>query len=1023
MDIVNQNNPARFEPIALSDESTVIAEFIRGNEVREESYQSEAQLEQDFIHRLQQQQYEYVNIRNESQLSENLRVQLERLNHVRFSDNDWQRFFNQILARPNASIMEKTNLIQKDHIQSFQLEGDDSPKNIYLLDKQHVHNNRLQVINQYEVAADTLQGIRASRYDVTILVNGLPLVHVELKRRGVELREAFSQISRYQRESFTGLFDYVQIFVISNGTQSKYYSNTTRQALQHEQSGSSKKKQSGGSFEFTSWWTDAKNNAIIDLVDFAKTFFARHTLLNILTRYCILDAKNTLLVMRPYQIAASEAILQRIKTATNHKQLGTIQAGGYIWHTTGSGKTLTSFKTAQLACQMSEVEKVLFVVDRKDLDSQTIEEYQKFDKESVTSNENTRALQQQLEKSSVRIVVTTIQKLSRFVKANAKHPIYGTHVTIIFDECHRSQFGDMHKAITDKFRRYHLFGFTGTPIFLENAQPGSKRLKSIKERRSAAKTTAELFGERLHLYTIVNAIGDKNVLPFKVDYVSSVKAAQSIENTEVTGIDTESALLAPERISKIVEYILTHFDNKTRRDGRSYTDSNGKRQRGFNSLFAVASIDAAKRYYQEFKRQQQDLPSDKRLKIALIYSFAANEEQADGQLADDSLSADGLDKSSRDFLEDAIQDYNKMFAERFDTSGEKFENYYTNLTQKLKDRELDMAIVVNMFLTGFDAKTLNTLWLDKNLKMHGLIQAYSRTNRILNSVKAYGNIVSFRNLEAATNQALALFGSSEATGVAVVKPYEHYYQDYKKQIEALQNSFALSAFPLISEAAQKDFIKLFGNILRSLNLLACFDEFAGHELLSDADYQCYLGNYTDLNREFRGRAEGEKESIEDDLVFEMELVKQVEVNIDYILLLVEQYLVAKTTEEQNEIRASIARNVNASPSLHGKKDLIEQFVDSISPAVPVDEQWLAFVAQKKKIELESLIQEERLNAEEARHFMARAFRDGELKTSGTAASKLLPKISLLAQNNHYATTKQRVLDKLHAFFERYFTLG
>jgi len=1023
MDIVNQNNPAHFEPIALSDESTVIAEFIRGNEVREESYQSEAQLEQDFIHRLQQQQYEYVNIRNESQLIENLRVQLERLNHIRFSDNDWQRFFNQILARPNAGVIEKTNLIQKDHIHSFQLEGDDSPKNIYLLDKQHVHNNRLQVINQYEVAADARQGIRASRYDVTILVNGLPLVHVELKRRGVELREAFNQIGRYQRESFTGLFDYVQIFVISNGTQTKYYSNTTRQGMQNEQSGSSKKKQSGGSFEFTSWWTDAKNNAIIDLVDFAKTFFARHALLNILTRYCILDTKNTLLVMRPYQIAASEAILQRIKTATNHKQLGTIKAGGYIWHTTGSGKTLTSFKTAQLACQMSEVEKVLFVVDRKDLDSQTIAEYQKFDKESVTSNDNTRALQQQLEKSSVRIVVTTIQKLSRFVKANAKHPIYGTHVAIIFDECHRSQFGDMHKAITDKFRRYHLFGFTGTPIFLENAQTGSKRLKSIKEQRSAAKTTEELFGERLHLYTIVNAIGDKNVLPFKIDYVSTVKAAQSIENSKVTGIDTESALLAQSRIEKIVQYILQHFDSKARRN-QSYKDTDGKRQKGFNSLFATASIEAAKRYYLEFKKQQQNLPPAKRLKIALIYSFAPNEEQPDGQLADDSLSTDGLDKSSRDFLEAAIQDYNQMFDKRFDTDGEKFENYYTDLTQKLKDRELDMAIVVNMFLTGFDAKTLNTLWLDKSLKMHGLIQAYSRTNRIFNSVKVYGNIVTFRNLEEETKQALALFGSSEATtAIAVVPPYSAHYEQYLKATGELLRYFPLTTFPLISENVKKDFIKLFGHILRLLNILATFDEFAGNEMLEAAEYQSYLSHYQDIYRELRDKKAGEKESIEDDLVFEIELVKQIEVNVDYILLLVEDYLAAKITDEQKQVRGSISRNVDASPSLRDKKDLIEQFVDSVSAKSPVDEQWLNFIAQKKSTELESLIQEERLNVEETRRFMARAFRDGELKTSGIAASKLLPKISLFAENNDYATTKQRVLDKLHAFFERYFTLG
>jgi len=1022
MDTINSNNPPSFEAIALSDESTVIAEFIRSHEVREEHYQSEAQLEQDFIQILQQQQYEYANIRSEAQLIANLRVQLERLNHIRFSDTDWNNFFNQVIARPNMDMAEKTYIIQKNHTHAFKLEGEDIKRNIRLLDKQHVHNNRLQVINQYEVEANTEQGIRASRYDVTILVNGLPLVHVELKRRGVELREAFNQIGRYQHDSFNGLFDYVQIFVISNGTQSKYYSNTTRQSQQSEQNKTNKKQASNG-FEFTSWWTDAKNNAIIDLVDFAKTFFARHTLLNILTRYCILDVKNTLLVMRPYQIAASEAILQRIKTATNHHQLGTKNAGGYIWHTTGSGKTITSFKTAQLACQMSEVEKVLFVVDRKDLDSQTIEEYQRYDKESVTNNKDTRALQEQLEKSSTRIVVTTIQKLSRFVKANAKHPIYGTHVAIIFDECHRSQFGDMHKAITDKFRRYHLFGFTGTPIFLENSQTGSKRLDYIKERRSAAKTTEELFGERLHLYTIVNAIGDNNVLPFKIDYVSTVKAAQSIENTEVPGIDTESALLSPQRIENIVAYILKHFNDKTRRNSKSYTDSNGKRQKGFNSLFATASIDAAKRYYLEFKRQQQDLPESQRLKIALIYSFAPNEEQPDGQLADDTLSADGLDKSSRDFLEEAIQDYNQMFGESFDTTSEKFENYYTNLTKKLKDRELDIVIVVNMFLTGFDAKTLNTLWLDKNLKMHGLIQAYSRTNRILNSIKVYGNIVTFRNLEAATNQALALFGSTEATRIAVIEPYAHHYQSYQEKIEDLLKSFPLASFPLISEAAKKDFIKLFGGILRLLNLLACFDEFAGNELLSEVDYQDYLNNYLSLYRELRERTEGEKEAIEDDLVFEIELVKQVEVNVDYILLLVEQYLTTKNAEERTEIRASITRNLDASPSLRGKKDLIEQFVDSVSPVTPVDEQWLSFIAQKKSAELEGLIKEEKLNAEETRRFMARAFRDGELKTAGQAASKILPKVSMLSQDNRYALTKQRVLNKLRTFFERYFSLG
>jgi len=1020
MDSVTAHNPPHFESIALSDESTVIAEFIRSNEVRDEHYQSEAQLEQDFIRRLRDQQYEYVKIHNETQLIANLRTQLEKLNNIRFSDNDWENFFDKILARPNADILDKARLIQKDPIQIFQLEGQDIPKNIVLIDKQHIHNNRLQVINQYEVAANAEQGIRASRYDVTILVNGLPLVHVELKRRGVDLREAFNQISRYQRDSFAAehrLFEYVQIFVISNGTQSKYYSNTTRKNHVDEQNSANNKKGGMGSFDFASWWTDGRNNIISDLTDFAKTFFARHTLLNILTRYCIFDEQQELKVMRPYQIAASEAILQRIKTSTLNKQLGTLEAGGYIWHTTGSGKTLTSFKTAQLACQMSEVEKVLFVVDRKDLDNQTIEKYQEYDKESVSATADTRALKRQLEQSSTRIVVTTIQKLSNFVRKNSKHPIYGTHIAIIFDECHRSQFGGMHRSITDKFRRYHLFGFTGTPIFLQNAVTHNKQLKSIKEKGSLAKTTEELFGKRLHIYTIVNAIGDKTVLPFKIDYISTIKAAETINDTNVPGIDTERALLAPQRIEKIVSYILQNFDSKTRR-ARHYSDTNKKRQYGFNSLLATASIDAAKRYYLEFKRQQQDLPQAKQLKIALIYSFAPNEDQAK-----ESLSAEGLDKSSRDFLDNAIVDYNKMFNKRFSSNGKQFEDYYRNLTDKLRNRELDIVIVVNMFLTGFDAKTLNTLWLDKNLKMHGLIQAYSRTNRILNAVKVYGNIVTFRNLEQETNEALLLFGSPNATGIAVVPPYAHHYKAYQKHIDDLLEMFSLNSFPLVSEKAKEEFIKLFGRILKSLNILAAFDEFSGNEILSQVQYQNYLTHYNDLHTKLRGKKESEKEDIEDDLVFEMELVKQVEVNVDYILLLIEKYLAAKTSTESTDIHDSITRNINASPSLRSKKDLIEQFIQSVSFATPVDEQWIAFITQRKNAELENLIQEEKLKASQTRRFIQRAFRDGELKTAGQAVSNILPPISRIIQDKHYVLTKQRVLDKLYAFFERFFGLA
>jgi len=1023
MDTATVNHPPRFEPIALADESTVVAEFIRRNEVWETHYQSEAQLEQDFIRRLQEQQYHYLPIHNEEELIVNLRKSLENLNHIHFSDNDWQRFFHQILARPNAGVLEKTLLIQEDAIQSFQLENEDSPRNIYLLDKQHIHNNHLQVINQYAVASDTQTGVRRNRYDVTILVNGLPLVHIELKRRGMDLREAFNQITRYQRESFwagNGLFAYVQLFVISNGTQTKYYSNSVRGTP-----GSS--KNSSASFDFTSYWTDAKNNVIHDLEDFAQTFFARHSLLNILTRYCVLSTENPrrLLVMRPYQIAAAEAILQRIKSATCNHQLGSREAGGYIWHTTGSGKTLTSFKTAQLVCRMTEIEKVLFVVDRKDLDNQTVAEYRKFGgDDAVSASVNTRMLQKQLEQPDTRIVVTTIQKLSRFVKANSKHSIYSAHIVIIFDECHRSQFGDMHKAITSKFRRYHLFGFTGTPIFLQNAKTTSQPLQRISQRRAIERTTDDLFGQQLHRYTIVNAIDDKNVLPFKIDYVRSVKAAQSIEAMEVPGIDGEGALLAKPRIEQIVRYILKHFADKTRRRGPGYYHAGNPRS-GFNSLFATASIEAAKYYYQAFSQQQAHLPPGDRLKIALIYSFAPNEALPDGQLGDEDLMADGLDKSSRDFLEMAIRDYNHMFSRSYDTSAEKFSSYYQDVSAKLKNRELDMAIVVNMFLTGFDAKTLNTLWLDKPLKMHGLMQAFSRTNRILNSVKVYGNIVCFRNLEAQTKEALTLFGNSESTGTVILQPYAHYYNDYRTNLTSLLSRFPLENFPLSGNKAKKAFISDFGKILKLLNILASFDEFTGNELCGERDYAEYLGWYNDIYREFREYTEGTspKTPIEDDLVFEIELVKQVEVNVDYILLLVEQYLSSKNREESDEIRAAITRNINASPTLYSKKDLIEQFVDEVSVSEKVDEAWLAFIAKKKMQEMERIINEEKLQAGATRDFMERAFRDGEIKSDGTAIAVILPKISRFAKDNNRSAVKQRIIERLHLFFARYFALG
>ena len=687
--------------------------------------------------------------------------------------------------------------IQEDYVQLLKRD-DGTTKNITLIDKTNVHNNRLQVINQYEVGQGEGGAKYANRYDVTVLVNGLPLVHIELKRRGVDIREAFNQINRYERDSFwagSGLFDYVQLFVISNGTLTKYYSNTTRrQHLQDTSRATSARKKTSNSFEFTSWWADAANKPIQDLTAFARTFFAKHTLLNILTRYCVLTADKMLLVMRPYQIAATERILQKIQVSTNYKKLGTIEAGGYVWHTTGSGKTLTSFKAAQLATRMAGVEKVLFVVDRKDLDYQTMREYDRFEKGAANSNTSTRVLKKQLEDPGARIIITTIQKLATFIAANKGHAIYDGHVVIIFDECHRSQFGDMHTAITKAFKRYHLFGFTGTPIFAVNAASGGNpRLR----------TTEQAFGERLHTYTIVDAITDKNVLPFRIDYVNTIQVGVDVKDKKVPAIDTERALLDSRRIAEVVRYTLEHFDQKTRRtSGYVYTlISNvsdvaagrnrveevkvASRVKGFNALFATASIEAAKRYYTEFAKQQQVLPPDRRLKVGLIYSYAPNEAEEDGYLDEEGFETDALDKSSRDFLEAAIGDYNAMFGTSYDTSSDKFQNYYKDLSLRLKNRQIDLVIVVNMFLTGFDATTLNTLFVDKRLVNHGLIQAYSRTNRILNSVKTYGNIVTFRDLEDETNDAIALFGNKDAKGIVLLKPYGDYYAEYGEKVAEL----------------------------------------------------------------------------------------------------------------------------------------------------------------------------------------------------------------------------------------------
>jgi type I restriction enzyme R subunit len=1008
----------RFEAISVSADSTVVAEFDPSSVAGSASgsaYQSEAELEAAFVAQLRAQGYEYLPITSDADLVANLRVQLEALNGFEFSGGEWSRFFSQCLAGAAEGIVEKTARVQEDHVQVL-IRDDGSSKNVYLLDKRYVHNNRVQVINQYEV--DQAGGAaRSNRYDVTILVNGLPMVHVELKRRGVDIREAFHQINRYQRDSFwadSGLFQYVQLFVISNGTLTKYYSNTTRDAHLAEQSRSRRgRRTTSNSFEFTSWWADATNRPIRELRGFTATFFAKHTLLNVLTKYCVFDVDRKLLVMRPYQIVATERILQRIATSTNHKQLGTVAAGGYVWHTTGSGKTLTSFKAAQLASRLPEVDKVVFVVDRKDLDYQTQREYDRFEKGAVDGTTNTAHLKRRLEDPGSRIIVTTIQKLSTFVKQNKGHAIYSGHVVLIFDECHRSQFGEMHTAIEKAFSRYHLFGFTGTPIFAENAgSSGNPRLR----------TTEQAFGDRLHTYTIVDAISDKNVLPFRIDYINTVKLPEDLPQEQVSAIDTERALLAPQRIAQVVDYVLDHFDQKTKRN--STYRLGDKRLSGFNSLLATASIDAAKRYYNAFETAQRTReagdPAYRRLRIGLIYSFAANEEEPDDIIEEEGFDPAGLDGPSREFLEDAIQDYNDLFGTSWDTSSDGFQGYYKDLSGRLKSRELDMAIVVNMFLTGFDATTLNTLWVDKNLRAHGLIQAYSRTNRILNSVKVYGNVVTFRDLEAATNDALALFGNKDAHGIVLLRPYAEYYAVYERVVADLLVGYPLGE-PIVGEAAQKAFIALFGQLLRLRNILTAFDEFTGYEILTDRDFQDYRSVYLNLYAEFRAADETEKASINDDVVFEIELIKQVEVNVDYILLLIDKLRDARGMGEDKEIeaRADVTRAIDSSPSLRNKADLIADFIDRVSITEDTREDWRRFIEARRAQELEDIIDSLGLKPVETRAFVANAFRDGAVPATGVAITRILPPVSKFTPDGAHAIKKHTVLDRLLAYFDRF----
>lgn len=1035
---------SHFNIVAATTENTVVTSY-EPVKNRSDSYQSEAALEGEFIHQLTQQGYEHLQIHQEADLIANLRRQLEALNGYQFTDSEWERFFSDAIANPNEHIVEKTRKIQEDFVQVLRRD-DGTSKNISLIDKKNVHNNHLQVINQYEVSQE--QGAtHDNRYDVTVLVNGLPLVHIELKRRGVAIREAFNQINRYQRDSFwagCGLFEYVQIFVISNGTNTKYYSNSTRfNAIREASSGKTKKQKTSNSFEFTSFWADANNKVIPDLIDFTRTFFAKHTILNVLTRYCIFTSENMLMVMRPYQITATERILNRIEIANNYKKYGTIEGGGYIWHTTGSGKTLTSFKTARLASQLPYIDKVLFVVDRKDLDYQTMKEYDRFEKGAANSNTSTAVLKKQLEDDNAHIIITTIQKLSTFIKKEKNHPVYGKRVVIIFDECHRSQFGDMHTAIVKNFKKYHLFGFTGTPIFAANARAASG---------AQFFTTAQTFGDQLHTYTIVDAINDKNVLPFRVDYIRTMDAEPDIDDKAVWDIDREKAFMAPERIELVTRYILEHFDQKTYRGDKTYlfhtltniaevaSGKNGavdeikqkQRLSGFNSIFAVASVDMAKLYYQEFKKQMAADPT-KKLRVATIYSYGANEEEADGILDEEnSEDTSALDQNSRDFLDAAIRDYNEMFHTNYSTDSDKFQNYYKDVSLRMKNKELDLLIVVNMFLTGFDATTLNTLWVDKNLKMHGLIQAFSRTNRILNSIKTFGNIVCFRNLQKRVDSAIALFGDREAGGIVLLHKFDDYYYGYTTQdgkdkpgyvdmIRELTEKFPLTEPRIEGEENQKKFIALFGAILRMRNLLLSFDDFKGKELISERDLQDYLGRYQDLRDEWVNRTKGEKEDITDDIVFEIELIRQIEINIDYILMLVKKY--HDSNCDDKEILVTIQKAVDASPELRSKKQLIETFIAGINDVDDVMAEWQGFVAAEREKELVQIIQEEKLKEPETRKFLENAFRDGEIKTTGTDIDKLMPPVSRFGGGGARAKKKQGVIDKLKGFFERFFGIG
>ena len=982
----------------------ILAHYDKNNRVGGGSYQSEAELERELIGNLVSQGYERVKFTTSEELYGNLKVQIERLNNVSFSKSEWERFLTEYLDCPKDGMVEKTRKIQEDYIYDFTFD-DGHLQNIKIIDKKNIHNNFLQVVNQV-TAGEKNQ----NRYDVTILVNGLPLVHIELKKRGVNLHEAFNQIHRYSKESFNldhSLYKFVQIFVISNGTYTRYFANTT-----------AKNK---NNYEFTCEWADARNKVIRDLEDFTRTFFEKRVLLEVLTKYCVFDASNTLLIMRPYQIAATERILWKIKSSYESKKAGTAEAGGFIWHTTGSGKTLTSFKTARLATSLDFIDKVFFVVDRKDLDDQTMKEYKKFQEDSVNGSKDTKELKKSIEKDDNRIVVTTIQKLNEFVKKNPNHPIYDKQCVLIFDECHRSQFGDAQKNIRKSFKKYYQFGFTGTPIFAENSLKGD--------------TTSGTFGAQLHCYVITDAIRDGKVLKFKVDYNNITPKFKEIEmetDEEKLKKLEKKMLMHPERISEITKYILKVFDTKTHRN--EFYDLKHRRLNGFNAMFAVQSVEAAKLYYEEFQKQQEALPEEKRLKVATIYSFSANEEpSAIGEIEDENFEPSAMDSTAKEFLNRAINDYNKLFKTNFSTEGKEFQNYYSDLSNRVKNKEVDLLIVVGMFLTGFDAPTLNTLFVDKNLRYHGLIQAFSRTNRILNKVKTFGNIVCFRNLERATEDAIKTFGDENSVNVILEKSYDEYihgftdeetgkkFKGYKDICEEI-----IAKFPdpteIVLEADKKEFVQLFGELLKAENILRNFDEFESFEkIISERLMQDMKSVYVDIRESIlneRRSKEAEEAQVDfSDVEFQIDLLKTDEINLDYILALILEK--ARENDDIESLKAEVRRVIRSSLGTRAKEDLVMEFISKtrlseLKNTDDIIETFYDFAKKEKAVKINQLIAEENLN-EKANRFIEKSISKGYVEYAGDELDGIIPPLS--RRGGVREKKKEIVLEKIRKVVE------